>query len=151
MTFVLTDAIRAKLSAWPDACFPDFRTASGGVLMAELPRAGAGLHILCCSCWAQRWVGGRDICRQWPEWLLRPQMDWAKSLHCQLCGARRFSIHPADDPGAGGFLTSTQDTAAVVSARRLSAWLEGTGVSLDDIVDHLWCMPIAAEHRALGL
>lgn len=151
MTFVLTEASRARWSAWPDDRFPDFRTAEGGVLMAELPRAGAGLHTLCCNCWNARWVGGREICRQWPEWLMRPQMDWARFLHCQHCGGRRFALHPADDPGAGGFQISTQDTAAVVSARRLSAWLEGTGMALEEIAGRLWYMPNKAELDTLGL
>lgn len=151
MTFVLTDASRARWSARPDDLFPDFREAAGGALMADLPRAGAGLHILCCGCWAERWVGGREICRRWPDWLLRTQMDWARSLNCQHCGARRFAFQAVNDPGAGGFQTSTQDSAAVISARRLAVWLEGTHVSLDDIVGRLWNMPTAAERRSLGL
>lgn len=151
MTFVLTDTVKAGWAAWSDDLFPDFRMGLGGVLMAELPRAGAGLHILCCQCWTERWVGGLEICRQWPDWLLRSQMDWARSLRCQVCGARRFALHSTADPGAGGFQSSTHDTVAVVSARRLKAWLDGTGVSLDDVADHLWNMPTFAERRALGL
>lgn len=119
--------------------------------MGELPRAGSGLWVLCCSCWVQRWIGGEDICRRWPNWLLRSQMAWALALRCQECGARRFAIHGAADPDAGGFQHGPQDTAPIVSARRLAAWLGGTGVALDEIADHLWCMPNRAERAALTL
>ncbi len=135
----------------PDDAFPDFREARSGPArrLAEMPRSGTGVWIICSPCNSRRWVGGKELCQRWPAWLLRSQLAWAEALRCEDCGAKRFAVHPAADPGANGFQTSTQDTAPVIAARRLSAWLTGTRVSWEEVAEHLSSMPTRAERAAL--
>lgn len=151
MTWEMDDAVRARLTAWPDDRFPDFRESEGGALLVELPKCGNGLHVLCCGCWKDRWIGGEEICRRWPAWLLRSQLDWARALRCDACGARRVALHAAVDPGAAGFQNGPEDTAPIVCARRMTAWLGASGVSLDEVIDHLADMPTKRALVEAGL
>ncbi|KQY96392.1 hypothetical protein [Brevundimonas sp. Root1423] len=150
MVFVITDRSKARWQAMSDDAFPDFRDGTSGV-MGDLPVSGAGLWVLCCGCWHERWVGGQEICRRWPRGLLAPQIEWARALRCQDCGASRYALHKVIDPGASGFSASEWDTKPIMAARRLSAWLAGTGVTLGDVADHLRGLPNKGERAALGL
>lgn len=150
MAHVINEQSKARWQAMSDGAFPDFREGVGGV-MGDLPVSGSGLWVLCCGCWQEQWLGGEEICRRWPRSLLAPQIEWARALRCQDCGASRFSIHKALDGGAVGFTKSEWDTKPLMAARRLSAWLAGTGITLQDVGEHLRGLPNKGERAAIGL
>ena len=152
MAFQMSEAQRADWAKRGDRMFPDVRGTwtSDRTLLAELPKAGTGLWVLCCGCWDQRWIGGRDICRRWPDWLMRPGVAWANALRCR-CGARRFRFMAERDPEAAGFIGAVADDPTLAFARRLKAWLTPDGPSLDDLAPRLAAMPTLAQIRAAGL
>lgn len=119
--------------------------------LGEIPKSGNGLWILCCQCWVQRWVGGQEICEKWPRWLLQPGTRWASALRCDACSGRRVALMCEFDPGGSGFVASTQDTAPIIAARRLAAWLKDGPVSVYDVAPHLFHMPSAEVMREAGL
>lgn len=153
MPFDMGENHRARRVAQEDDLFPDWMgvwaDGDDSEPLGELPKAGNGLWILCVTCWVQRWVGGQEMCEKWPEWLARPGTLWARALRCEHCHKRRFLFMCETDPGAAGFNRSPADTAPIIFARRLTAWLSGGPVSLDDLSPYLANMPTSqALHDA---
>lgn len=101
--------------------------------LIEAPDRGTQIRVTCCVCRKQGRFSGLDLIRRFPEWLNRDACEWACSLRCDSCGAKRLSLDVADDPGAHGFRESTRDTAEVIRIRRLLAWLPEGGLRLDDV------------------
>lgn len=111
--------------------------------LIEVPDRGTQIQVTCCVCRKQGRFTGLDLIRRFPEWLIRDACEWACSLRCDSCGAKRLSLGMANDPGAHGFHKSTSDTSEVIRLRRLIAWLPEGGLRLDDVayllrdVDHV--------------
>ena len=111
--------------------------------LIEVPDRGSQLVVTCCVCRKQGRFTGLDLIRRFPEWLTRDACEWACSLRCDTCGARRLHFGMRADPSAEGFRESTRDTSEVIRIRRLLAWLPEGNLRLDDVayllrdVDHV--------------
>lgn len=125
--------------------------------LIEAPDRGAQIRVTCCVCRKQGRFTGLDLIRRFPDWLTRDACEWACSLRCDSCGAKRLSLAMADDPGAHGFRASTRDTPEVIRLRRLLAWLPEGGLRLDDVayllrdVNHVHLMEAGMADEVVDL
>lgn len=119
-----------SIAAVPDDHFP---IGLHHFPLIEVPDRGSQLVVTCCACRKAGRFTGLDLIRRFPDWLTRDACEWACSLRCDDCGAKRLSIAVANDPGAHGFRESTRDTSDVIRIRRLLAWLPEGGLRLDDV------------------
>ena len=118
-------------------------------LLIDLPHRGNRLVIACRHCGHQAAISGRDICLRFTASLAAPVEEWAAALSCGQCRSRWILVSCENDPGAQGFIHSTQDNGQMIWARRLQAYLAEAGTRIEAFRSVLRDLPMRAEMAEL--
>lgn len=131
----------------PDSAFPVVH--AGFQMMLETVRCGWAQHVRCRACDRTVIVTGRDLCERHGAWLMRPLIDWARTLRCGECGSRRVQVTAYNDPGAHRPGPSHESFLNQMAC--LNDLLPLAGIQLADIIVGMRDLPAIADLRRVGL
>jgi len=135
--------------AAPDDTFPYL---TGGELpLVDVVRCGWLLRVRCWSCDKTRHLNGREICAHHAHALTHSIRDWARSLKCAQCGAKRYQIDRQQDAAAHGEFMAGSHLSMSTGFRRLADRLADHGLNIADYLVAVSELPTPLELRLADL